>query len=579
MVTEPPAPILAPSPFAALAQAALALRPELGHQFSCESGLAPPGVSAHWMSSQPDTPRVIPQGLGSAQFGSRHDAPGSWGGALQQTMASSVGNPSIQIDDIPLDTNEETNYIFGVESVGHPDDGLDIEMSDDWTQERGPACVGYATGNARGQAIQQRGKWSFSAYRDNTDADSDDGHTERQSASLAYANADPDFFCPDVHYAIMRTLAEEDQSMEDYAGTEPLDMVRIEDHPRVPDFSLPRDQQMEGLAFPSPYHYLHHNGVVANPSPAPTPDSVDSIMTDDGSECGRNGEEGCADANNQMVEGAGGLGMPGYSSPASAGIPSGIIVAEPAPTMASVPVLSGPTSRVITLPSPPATPPITPPITPTAMVIDSDTRQTLVPIARLKPREPAPLPAAPPIEIDLASSPDAPKLEKRFVVSKDPVTSAYNIRSLDRDHQPERDLDTNPRLKIAYTEEFEDHDGYRQKVLWSLRGLPPMDWGKVHNIEQLMDENGVESAKSCRDIETSIVELIAQEKEAKRKHNEAKLAAKKKAEATAYLKRQHLKREGGPPPVLFSEYFTSPVRLYSSHLLSSPLFASVLWQP
>ncbi|KAI1163790.1 hypothetical protein F5B18DRAFT_671820 [Nemania serpens] len=219
----------------------------------------------------------------------------------------------------------------------------------------------------------------------------------------------------------------------------------------------------------------------------------------------------------------------------------------PTPTSASEAV---PMSFVALFAAPPVVQPRTLRVTSMAL---GDTHRVLIPVPiskRLPPPQPRPSPIEPLIEFELGPDPDEPKLDRRFIVSNSPTAPQCKILPPKPACRPKRDLDAVPRAKEGSSaEEYEDNDGYRQKVSWEQRGSPPLDEDARHRLEKTMDD----AAKMARetwakhqegiDEETAIVESKKSE-EAKQK-----LEAKKAAQAKAFLKRMEAKKRAEANPL------------------------------
>ncbi|KAI0467687.1 hypothetical protein F4859DRAFT_493298 [Xylaria cf. heliscus] len=151
-------------------------------------------------------------------------------------------------------------------------------------------------------------------------------------------------------------------------------------------------------------------------------------------------------------------------------------------------------------------------------------------------------PPSTPIVLNMAPGPSAPKLDRRFIVDTTPTLPTYNIHALNPDYRPPRKLDALPRIKEVYGEEFEDNDGYRQKLRWSVRGLPDLDESAVLQLELLMND-GAEGANQDWQVHQAGIDEQAAIDQASRKE---RFEAKKNARIAAYRKYQQEKKEKGP---------------------------------
>ncbi|TRX93581.1 hypothetical protein FHL15_005553 [Xylaria flabelliformis] len=155
-------------------------------------------------------------------------------------------------------------------------------------------------------------------------------------------------------------------------------------------------------------------------------------------------------------------------------------------------------------------------------------------------------PPVTPIVLNMAPSSNAPKLDRRFIIDNAPTRPTYNIHALDPDYREPRNLDASPRVKEVYVEEFEDNDGYRQKVRWDLRGSPALDDCAVVQLELLMNETAEEARGEWSVRQASIEEQEAIDLAAKKERVKEEFEAKRKARVAAFLKRQQEKRNKEP---------------------------------
>ncbi|KAI1738668.1 hypothetical protein F4680DRAFT_467038 [Xylaria scruposa] len=155
-------------------------------------------------------------------------------------------------------------------------------------------------------------------------------------------------------------------------------------------------------------------------------------------------------------------------------------------------------------------------------------------------------PSVTPIVLNMAPSSNAPKLDRRFIIDNAPARPACNILTLDPNYKSPRDLDASPRVKEVYVEEFEDNDGYRQKVRWVLRDLPAPDDCAVIQLELLMNEAAEEYRRDWLIHQAGIEQQEAIDLAAKKERDKEKVEAKRKARVAAFLKRQQEKREKEP---------------------------------
>ncbi|KAI0188621.1 hypothetical protein EV127DRAFT_482432 [Xylaria flabelliformis] len=155
-------------------------------------------------------------------------------------------------------------------------------------------------------------------------------------------------------------------------------------------------------------------------------------------------------------------------------------------------------------------------------------------------------PPVTPIMLNMAPSSNAPKLDRRFIIDNAPTRPTCNIHALDPDYREPRNLDASPRVKEVYVEEFEDNDGYRQKVRWDLRGSPALDESAVVQLELLMNETAEEYREEWSVHQAGIEEQEAIDLAAKKERAKEEFEAKRKARVAAFLKRQQEKRNKEP---------------------------------
>ncbi|KAI1749504.1 hypothetical protein F4782DRAFT_533462 [Xylaria castorea] len=151
-----------------------------------------------------------------------------------------------------------------------------------------------------------------------------------------------------------------------------------------------------------------------------------------------------------------------------------------------------------------------------------------------------------PIAFSMAPSPNAPKLDRRFIIDNTPTRPTCNIHALDPNYKPPRKLDILPRVKEVYVEEFEDNDGYRQKVRWDLRDSPALDDSAVVQLELLMNDAAEEAREAWSVRQAGLEEQAAIDLAAKKERDKQKFEARRKARVAAFLKRQQEKKEKGP---------------------------------
>ncbi|KAI0442905.1 hypothetical protein F4803DRAFT_517244 [Xylaria telfairii] len=182
----------------------------------------------------------------------------------------------------------------------------------------------------------------------------------------------------------------------------------------------------------------------------------------------------------------------------------------------------------------------------------SDNEEEMEDVPDAPPTSPAPdttsspAAAATPIVFNMAPSPNAPKLDRRFIIDNTPTRPTCNIHALDPDYKPPRQLDVLPRVKEVYVEDFEDNDGYRQKVRWDLRGSLDLDESEVVQLELLMNNAAEGASNEWQAHQTSIEEQAAIDLAAKKEADKKRKEARQQARIASYLKYQQEKREKGP---------------------------------
>ncbi|KAI3319516.1 hypothetical protein HD806DRAFT_262087 [Xylariaceae sp. AK1471] len=241
-------------------------------------------------------------------------------------------------------------------------------------------------------------------------------------------------------------------------------------------------------------------------------------------------------------------GLVGAPAPAAV---SAVVPASPAvPLTAAVDSASGGAAMV----SPTMSPAPTIPGSPMRPVLEPTRVSVKLPLAVSRPR-----PAQAPIAFDMAASPAAPMLDKRFIINNTPTRPTCNILSLQPGYRPPRKLNVEPRQKEAYVEEFLDNDGFRQKVRWDLRDFPTLDVDALRHTEQLMLDAAEEASKDWLSRQAGIEEQSAIDEAARKKRVDAAFAAKKKRDYEAYKKRLAKKKEN-PVPSMFIQKKKPPLR-------------------
>jgi hypothetical protein len=206
--------------------------------------------------------------------------------------------------------------------------------------------------------------------------------------------------------------------------------------------------------------------------------------------------------------------------------------------------------------SPAMSPPPTIPGTPMRPVLEPTRVSVKLPPAVYRPR-----PAQAPIAFIMTASPAAPKLDKRFIIDNTPSRPTCNILSLQPGYRPPRKLNVEPRQKEAYVEEFEDNDGFRQKVRWDLRGFPTLDVDMLRHTEQLMLNAAEDASRDWPSRQAGIEEQSVKDEEARKARVNAAFEAKKKRDLEAYKKRMARKKEN-PIPSMFGKSLLSGVYFF-----------------
>ncbi|KAI1299574.1 hypothetical protein F5Y03DRAFT_365787 [Xylaria venustula] len=155
----------------------------------------------------------------------------------------------------------------------------------------------------------------------------------------------------------------------------------------------------------------------------------------------------------------------------------------------------------------------------------------------------------------VTSSPDAPKLNSRFVFSTSPKLT-YNIRALQPDYRPTRELTLAPRMKEVY----ENFDGYPRKTRWADRGNPPFDDDeddKVVMIEQRMECAEEESRKDWESRQAGIDEQTRLDLAAKKARDKKMMEAKHAAQRAAVAQNPPKKKKEKVASCFFSKCFSS----------------------
>ncbi|KAI1108651.1 hypothetical protein F5Y14DRAFT_435526 [Nemania sp. NC0429] len=211
----------------------------------------------------------------------------------------------------------------------------------------------------------------------------------------------------------------------------------------------------------------------------------------------------------------------------------------------------------VSSPSLHATPTDVLPTPPRVLSIQSGAaHRTLAPVSissRMEPRPARPRPIEPPIELNMARAEDAPKLDSRFIVSMESTRPQCKILPPPTWERPKRNLDAAPRAKEveedALAEEYEDNDGYRQKVAWAYRDAPPLDEDALLRLEQSMKDAADKASEEWSVHQVQIDEQTASAEAAKKAELARKFEAKKRAQAQAYLRRMEAKKGKAPNPL------------------------------
>ncbi|KAJ8122630.1 hypothetical protein O1611_g9795 [Lasiodiplodia mahajangana] len=488
-----------------------------------------------------------------------------------------------------FDTQAETDFIFGKTPV---DTGSDSAIDCQLIQQQEVPAMG-------GGSMQWRElrPGVNNAYRDNTDAESDDGNLPSKAAGSHLENEDEDFFVPK---AISRTTAQAHKLDEIIQGgmmqDEMMSIPPIEDHPKLQKskyFNLSegegeKDEEIRDSASAA-NAIASHTMMMSGSVPPPVPKEDDSTMTDDGIEEDegkdrspgrkilppprwmRDDVDETAPQDDDMDENADNFDMSSLIESLSPSPYNAPIAASSAPALPSSPIspfgiaaqsmknphspapahpysntslVSAHTSAVVptAIPAEPIQEMAS--VSPTrhaALVSPAPTISTSAPrriLERIKRRlpqaPPRPVPAAPPIQFDLTPSADAPKLDKRFVISNSPTRPACNIKSLNPDYRPERNLDTTPRLKTRDDERA------------------------LEELEKAMNKA---ANKASEDFQTStqarIEEQKARDEARDRAVNKTRAEKRLEAQKAAYLRKG---RGGGPSPNIFIPSKTSAKR-------------------
>ncbi|KAI0532701.1 hypothetical protein GGR58DRAFT_152741 [Xylaria digitata] len=194
-----------------------------------------------------------------------------------------------------------------------------------------------------------------------------------------------------------------------------------------------------------------------------------------------------------------------------------------------------------------------PAISPVPTILFTPDRPHLAPVPisnRLPPRPPN---ANAPIAFNMAPDTDAPKLDSRFAMRDVPRRLEYRILALQPGYRPARKTNVDPRNKEVYIEEFQDNDGYRRKVPWQTRGLPPVDKGMLLHLEQRMNEATEEARKDWPSRKAGIEEQTRLDLIAKKERDKKLLAARHKERLAAYERCREKKKKKNPGPSVFSK--------------------------
>ncbi|KAI1128967.1 hypothetical protein F5Y10DRAFT_264582 [Nemania abortiva] len=460
--------------------------------------------------------------------------------------------------DIPIDTEEETKFLFG----NPVDEDGDIEMGRQLIQDQKGSAMGDTA--IRGQElpldidsfVKFANEWesgfiqrreplvagNFAGYRDNTDAESDDGYPP--SKSIGPCLDDEDYFIPvPISRGPAQTL-EHSQMIEYPPEFAAYNMscneytLLVEDHPQVPNFSPFDNEYVQNPAPESDDEEMTDEEIDENESK----DSFPRVIPNPRWMC--DGVEATSAHDDDMDEDTANFDMSSIAETLLATSES----AQTAVSTSSIPF----STPAWTVPSITFTTPPTPTIPPSAA------RKVLVPLRisrRLTRPSSRPVRAAQHIMVDLTPSADAPKLDNRFIVPNSPTRPVCNILSLDPNYRPERNLGILPRIKTPYVEGYED-GGYRHKGSWALREHPPLDQDAVLQSELLMDEAADEASKDWPSRKAGIEEQTAQDTAAMEKRNKVekekakeegrkRLKAKNDAFVVDCLRRAEIKKKKG----------------------------------
>ncbi|TGJ78364.1 hypothetical protein E0Z10_g10393 [Xylaria hypoxylon] len=354
-----------------------------------------------------------------------------------------------------------------------------------------------------GEAIREevQPEFDLSQCLDNNDIESDVGSdfenafTEEDVISNELASTNDG---PPLEFNSLAVDQEMDNSLYTAAG------------PQVPDFPASSvDEQM-------------HDAASAVAAPPAVENSCDDMMVDENNRMDENCSVFDSSASGPGLVGASALAAVFTAVPASPAVPSTFVSAVPA-------------SRSVAMTSPVMSPAPTIPFTPVRPVLKP------VPTSnRLPPRPPN---ANPPVAFNMTPSPSAPKLNPRFIMSDVPKRLECNILALQPGYRPARKTNVEPRTKAVYVEEFEDNDGYRQKVLWYTRGSPSLNEEALLQLEQRMNEAAEEASKDWPSRKAGIEEQTRLDFAAKKARDKEKLVAKHNAQLAAYERCQGKKKK------------------------------------
>ncbi|KAI1200647.1 hypothetical protein F5X97DRAFT_321116 [Nemania serpens] len=175
----------------------------------------------------------------------------------------------------------------------------------------------------------------------------------------------------------------------------------------------------------------------------------------------------------------------------------------------------------------------------------------LIPVKRLPPRPPRPSPINPPVEIEIELDEEAPKLERRFIVSNAPTAPQCNI--LPQPDRPIRNLDVVPRAKERCgdsAEEYEDGDGYRQKILWEKRGSPPLDEDAVRRLQKSMDDADKEAEERWEKHKEEITFQTVLDMTAKQERDRVWREALQEEQKRSFLRRLQARKSVAVSPFI-----------------------------